>query len=117
VRRRLRKTFGGLGNDVAARATSLGALATGGSRTIGAAARGGQEVAAAETDFVSIANAADADFFSFTIAAPATLDFTLTPLGGVFNQGVEGGAQSSFNANARNDLALGGVLIKRDDAA
>lgn len=102
----LEKSFGGLGNDVAARASSLGSLASGGTRTIGAAARGGQEVGATETDFVSIANAADVDFFSFTIASPLSVDLTLTPLGGVFNQAVEDGPQSLFNANARNDLAL-----------
>jgi serralysin len=102
----LEKTFGGLGNDVSARASSLGSLASGGTRTIGAAARGGQEVGATETDFVSIANAADVDFFSFTIASPLSVDFTLTPLGGVFNQAVENGPQSLFDANSRNDLAL-----------
>lgn len=102
----LEKTFGGLGNDVSARASSLGSLASGGTRTIGAAARGGQEVGATETDFVSIANAADVDFFSFTIASPLSVDFTLTPLGGVFNQAVENGPQSFFDANSRNDLAL-----------
>jgi hypothetical protein len=102
----LEKTFNGLGNGVPARATSLGALSVGGSLAIGAAARGTQVVAPGETDFVSIANAADVDFFSFSIAAPATIDVTLTPLGGVFNQAVEGGLESSFNANARNDLAL-----------
>ncbi len=102
----LEKSFGGQGNDVTARATSLGSLGVGGGLTIGGAARGGQEVGGGETDFVSIANAADADFFSFTLSAPALIDLTLTPLGGVFNQGVEGGAQSSFNANSRNNLAL-----------
>jgi serralysin len=102
----LEKTFGGLGNDVSARASALGSLASGGTRTIGAAARGGQDVGAAETDFVSIANAADVDFFSFTIASPLSVDFTLTPLGGVFNQAVENGPQLLFDANARNDLAL-----------
>ncbi len=100
------KTNGGLGNGTAARATSLGALAIGSTLDVGSDALGGQAVGALETDFVSIANSADTDFFSFTIAAPSLLDATLTPLGGVFNQGVEGGVQSSFNANARNDLTL-----------
>lgn len=97
----------GLGNGTAARATNLGSLQLGGTLDVGSDAVGDQFVAATETDFVSIANASDTDFFSFTVASPALLDATLTPLGGVFNQGVEGsGTQSSFNANARNDLAL-----------
>jgi hypothetical protein len=100
------KSNGGLGNGTAARATSLGALAIGNMLDVGSDAAGSQVVGALETDFVSIANSADTDFFSFTVAAPSLLDATLTPLGGVFNQGVEGGAQSSFNANARNDLTL-----------
>jgi hypothetical protein len=101
------KTNGGLGNGTAARATSLGSLAMGGTLAVGSDAVGSSQfVSATETDFVSIANASDADFFSFTVAAPTLLDATLTPLGGIFNQGLEGGAQSSFNANARNDLAL-----------
>ena len=100
------KTNGGLGNGTTARVTSLGALSIGGTLAVGSDALGNQVVGATETDFVSIANSSDTDFFSFTVAAPALLDLTLTPLGGVFNQGVEGGEQSSFNANSRNDLAL-----------
>jgi len=100
------KSNGGLGNGTSARATSLGSLSVGSTLAIGSDAIGGQSVSANETDFVSIANASDVDFFSFTVAAPTVLDATLTPLGGIFNQGLEGGVQSSFNANARNDLAL-----------
>jgi serralysin len=103
----LEKTNNGLGNGTAARATSLGSLVAGGTLDVGSDAVGStQVVAASETDFVSIANSSDVDFFSFTTAAPVLLDVTLTPLGGIFNQGVEGGVQSSFNANARNDLTL-----------
>ncbi len=100
------KTFHGLGNDVASRATGLGTLAASGTLTVGAAARGGQAVAANETDFVSISGTTDVDFFSFTTTAAVTLHAALTPLGGVFMQGVEGGVQSSFDANARNTLTV-----------
>jgi len=80
---------------------------SGGSLAIGSDAVGSSQfVSPSETDFVSIANSLDADFFSFTLTTPAKLDFTLTPLGGVFNQGVEGGTQTLFDANSRNDLAL-----------
>ena len=102
----LEKSNGGLGNGTTARATNLGSLTIGGTLAIGSDAIGDQAVSPAETDFVSIANAGDVDFFSFTVAAPTVLDATLTPLGGIFNQGVQGGVQSSFNANARNNLAL-----------
>jgi hypothetical protein len=102
----LEKTNGGLGNDAAARATSLGSLTTAGPLTIGADARGSQAVAPEETDFVSISGTSDVDFFTFNTTAPVTLGATLTPLGSVFMQGVEGGVQSSFNANARNALTL-----------
>ena len=101
----LEKTNNGLGNGTAARAYHLGSLA-GGALAIGSDATGTQVVAATETDFVSIANSSDVDFYSFDITAPSLLDVTLTPLGGVFNQGVEGGVQSQFNANARSDLTL-----------
>jgi hypothetical protein len=84
----------------------LGVLTTGNTLAIGSDALGGQAVGPNETDFVSIANSSDIDFFSFTVAAPTVLDVTLTPHGGVFNQGTEGGAQSVFDANARNDLTL-----------
>lgn len=101
------RTNGGLGNGTAARATHLGMLAIGGTLAVGSDAVGSSQfVPATATDFVSIANASDTDFFSFTVSSPALVNATLTPLGGIFNQGVEGGAQSSFNANARNDLSL-----------
>jgi hypothetical protein len=95
-----------LGNGTAARATSLGSLVADGDISIGSDAAGNQVVLSTETDFVSITNASDVDFYSFTIDTPGLLDVTLTPWGGTFNQGVEGGAQSSFNATARNDLSL-----------
>lgn len=100
------KANNGLGNGISSRSTSLGSLSIGGTLDVGSDAVGGQSVLPTETDFVSIANASDADFFSFSITAPALLDATLTPLGGIFNQGEEGGVQQSFNANARNDLTL-----------
>jgi len=102
----LEKTNNGAGNDSYSLATSLGAIADGGSKSIGASAASGQSVGPDEIDFVSIANSSDFDFFSFTVNSPSLLDVSLTPLGGVFMQGVEGGAQSSFDANARNDLTL-----------
>ena len=90
---RSRNPTAALGNGTPARATSLGSLATGG--TLADRFRRGRRPVgeSTETDFVSIANASDADFFSFTVAAPAMLDATLTPLGGIFNQGLEGASE------------------------
>jgi hypothetical protein len=97
----LEKTNSGQGNNTSALAHSLGTLAAGGSLSIGSQAAGGQSVAASETDFVSIANTSDVDFYAFSVSGPTELDVTLTPWGGIFNQG-----GSSFNASARNDLSL-----------
>ena len=103
----LEKTNNGLGNGTIQRATPLGALATGSTLAVGSDALGGQAVGPLETDLVSIANNSDTDFFSFTVAAPTLLDAALTPLGGIFTQGTEGGAPpSTFDANSRNDLSL-----------
>jgi hypothetical protein len=77
-----------------------------GSLVIGSDALGGQGVVPTETDFVSIASNSDIDFYSFAISAPAMLSASVTPLGGVFSQGLEGGTQSTFNANARSNLSL-----------
>jgi serralysin len=102
----LEKSHSGQGNDTNQLATSLGSLASGGTLAIGSDAVGSQSVSPSETDFVSVANSSDADYFSFTLSTPARLDLTLTPLGGVFYQGVEDGQQTLFDANSRNDLSL-----------
>lgn len=101
------KSNGGLGNGTPARATSLGTIAGGGTKSIGAAANvPSQSISPTATDFVSIANLDDTDYYSFTVSQPALLDVVLTPRGGVFTQAGEGQTPTSFNANARNNLAL-----------
>src|SRR5918995_5495326 len=81
------KSNPGIGNDTFAAATPLGVIFSGADLTIGADAATGQSVLPTETDFVSIANSSDVDFFSFRVTTVSTLDATLTPLGGVFDQG------------------------------
>jgi serralysin len=103
------KSNGGLGNGTFARATSLGVISPGGTKTIGAAANvPTQAISATATDFVSISNVDDTDFYSFSVLGPTLLAATLTPRGGVFTQGSadDGQNPTSFNANARNNLAL-----------
>ena len=104
---RFEKSNGGLGNDTVARATSLGALTAGG--TLGDRFRRGRRpdasVRSRPTSSASTTTPTPISFRSRS-RRRCRVDVTLTPLGGVFNQGVEGGHESSFNANARNDLTL-----------
>jgi hypothetical protein len=101
------KSNGGLGNGTAALATDLGTIAAGSMVHIGSdAVAPGQAISAAATDFVSIANLSDVDFYRFTVLQPSLVSATLTPRGGVFTQASEGLPPTSFDANARNNLAL-----------
>ncbi|TWT77278.1 Matrixin [Posidoniimonas polymericola] len=115
------KAYSGQGNDTAARATSLGLLSSGGVLGVGLDAAGDQAVAATETDFVSITDGSDIDYYSFSVDTPLEVSLTLTPRGGLFQQGVQGGTQSTFDANARNNLSLavydsdGSTLLEQVD--
>lgn len=103
------KSNGGLGNNTVARATSLGAIVSGGTKAVGTSANvPAQAIIATATDFVSISNVDDTDYYSFSVTSPSVLNATLTPRGGVFTQGAadQNQAPTSFNANARNNLAL-----------
>jgi serralysin len=101
------KSNSGQGNGTAALATSLGTIAGGSTKSIGTSANvAGQAINANAIDFVSISNLNDTDFFSFTVSQPSLLGATLTPRGGVFTQASEGATPTTFDANARNNLAL-----------
>lgn len=103
------KSNGGLGNNTVAHATSLGTIVSGGTKAVGTSANvPTQTISATATDFVSISNLDDTDFYSFSVASSSVLNATLTPRGGVFTQGAADQNQTptSFNANARNNLAL-----------
>jgi serralysin len=101
------KVGNGLGNDTAALATSLGAIMDGVTKTVGADANvPGQAISPTAPDFVSISNLDDFDYYSFIVSQPSLLAATLTPRGGVFTQASDGQTPTSFNANARSDLAL-----------
>ena len=100
------KSNNGDGNNSFSTATNLGPISIGGSLFIGSDAAIGQRVEPIETNFVSIDTNTDTDFFSFNLISGAKLNFTLTPLGGTFNQGAESQPQTLFDANARNDLTL-----------
>ncbi len=100
------KSNGGLGNDSAALATSLGAIAPDEAVSVGSDADvPDQFILPTATDFVSIANLGDTDFYSFSVSQPSDLNVVLTPRGGQFTQsGV--GTPTLFDASARSDLAL-----------
>lgn len=101
------KSNGGQGNDTVALATSLGAIADGGSKSVGSDADvPDQFIQPTATDFVSLANLGDTDFYSFSVSQPSTLDVVLTPRGGQFNQGQQGFIPTPFDASARVDLVL-----------
>ena len=100
------KSNGGLGNDTAALATSLGASAPDGTVSVGSDADvPDQFILPTATDFVSIANLGDTDFYSFSVSQPSDLNVVLTPRGGQFTQS-DGGTPTLFDASARSDLAL-----------
>lgn len=101
------KSNNGLGNGIASRATDLGSLTPGVTTSIGTDANvPTQFISSTATDFVSVSNIDDSDFFSFSVSQPTQLDAALIPLGGVFSQGAQGQAATTFNANVRSDLVL-----------
>ncbi|MCA9258696.1 MAG: pre-peptidase C-terminal domain-containing protein, partial [Planctomycetales bacterium] len=101
------KSNAGLGNDIAVRATDMGFLGFNQTLSVGADANvPNQAISQTAVDFVSIDHQSDVDYYSFSVDAAGTLDVTLTPRGGVFNQAEEGATPTTFNANARADLVL-----------
>jgi serralysin len=106
------KSHNMLGNNTASLATALGSISIGGMIDVGSSAIGKDSgvnmvVSPNESDFVSVFGNTDADYYSFNVASAVNLTAVLTPRGGIFNQGQEGGAApTSFNANNRNDLSL-----------
>jgi serralysin len=100
------------GNNVASLATPLGTLNAGSSIDVGSSAVGKDSgvnlvVGGNESDFVSVFGTTDADYYSFNVPSGMKLTAVLTPRGGIFNQGQQGGsAPSSTNANSKNDLSL-----------
>ncbi len=54
----------------------------------------------------SIDDSGDVDWFVFDTAGSMDIEITLTPLGTTYNQGPQGGTQSSFNALTVSNLAF-----------
>jgi hypothetical protein len=106
------------GNNTAGLATALGSLGVGGSIDVGSSAVGKDSganmvVSPNESDFVSVFGTSDADYYSFNVSSAVKLTAVLTPRGGIFNQGQQGGsAPTQTDANSKNDLSL--VLFGAD---
>lgn len=105
------KSFGQLGNDVAARATALGNIADGASVAIGQDAST-FVVDIDSDDFFSIDDTDDIDFYSFTVNSSGMIDIDLEALGFTFEvesqaaNGDPAGDAIDFNTRERSDLAL-----------
>ncbi|MDA0282144.1 MAG: matrixin family metalloprotease [Planctomycetota bacterium] len=95
----------GGGNDSVSSATNLGSIGNGITVSIGTQAND-TRVEAADTDFVSIDDDSDIDVFSFTVSANSSIGVILTPQGPTYNQGQQGGSQSSYNASSQSNLAF-----------
>jgi hypothetical protein len=106
------KSHGGQGNNSSALATALGPISAGDSIDVGSSAVGkvsgaNMVVTSSESDFVSVFSNTDADYYSFSVATSVKLNAVLTPRGGTYRQGLQGGPPpTSIDANSRNDLAL-----------
>lgn len=95
----------GGGNDSSGVATSLGSIGDGVTVTIGQHSND-TRVEASDTDFVSIDDDSDIDVFSFTVNANSSVDINLTPQGPTYNQGRQGGTQSSYDASSQSNLSF-----------
>ncbi len=93
------------GNDTYLNATPLGKFWPGENKSVGVDALD-TVVDFEDTDFLSIDDNSDIDFFQFTIKTPSLVDLTLTPLGPTYQEGPQGGTQTSLDTSAASDLIL-----------
>ncbi|WP_432798335.1 matrixin family metalloprotease [Poriferisphaera sp. WC338] len=106
------------GNDSTANAQDLGTLTDGTSWSIGndADRTASQLVTAQQSDFVSIDDNSDIDVYKFQVATDSEVDILLDPLGITYNQGPQGGSETSLNMRTLSNLnfellnALGSVI-------
>lgn len=102
------KSSAGLGNDVAARASALGAIAGGGSVSIGNSARN-IAVGPNDVDFFSIDDNTDTDFWSFSVSTPGSVNILLEALGFNYTAGPQDNIannEAAFDSRLRSNLAL-----------
>ncbi len=92
-------------NDSIASATTLGTVNVGETVSVGTDAAD-MLVSFSDTDFVSIDSELEEDFYSFSVSQSGSVQVTLTPVGPTYQNGPQGGSQTTFNAQAQSDLTL-----------
>ena len=94
------------GNNTSGNATPLGTIASGSTASIGTSANLTPFIPASAVDFVSVDDNSDQDYYSFTVNSRSELDILLDPRGPTYNEGPQGGSQSSYNTRALSNLRL-----------
>ncbi|MGL4514290.1 MAG: matrixin family metalloprotease [Lacipirellulaceae bacterium] len=99
------------GNDSVATATLAGAFSVGQQWAIGT--NGDSAIVQpTQRDFVSIDGLGDTDLFRFTVTTPVTAQLVLRQRGAVYQEGAQGGPQTSLDARRINPLTL---ALERED--
>lgn len=93
------------GNDTLSRATRTSLSEIGSEWAIGTSTSG-RSVSASATDFISIDDNSDIDYFRINVREDSSLEALLTPVGPTYQQGPQGGTQTTFNAARQSDLRL-----------
>lgn len=90
-------------NESFATASSFGSVAIGQTVTYGIHGTT-TAVAASDSQFITVDGASDVDFYSFSVGSPGAVTVTLTPQGTTYNQGPQGGTQTSLNTATLSPL-------------
>jgi hypothetical protein len=93
------------GNDLATRATPLGAISPTQSRSIGTLGNN-TVVTTVQKDFVSIDDESDTDFYSFSLAQTLDVTLDLIPQGATYSVGATENSETTFNSKALSNLTL-----------
>ena len=90
-------------NESFATASSFGSVAIGQTVTYGIHGTT-TAVSASDSQFVTVDGTSDVDFYSFSVGGPGAVTVTLTPQGTTYNQGPQGGTQTSLNTATLSPL-------------
>ncbi|MFO1001130.1 MAG: matrixin family metalloprotease [Planctomycetaceae bacterium] len=90
-------------NETFATASSFGSVAIGQPVTYGIHGSS-TTVSATDSQFITVDGTSDVDFYSFSVGGPGAVTVTLTPQGTIYNQGPQGGSQTSLNTSTLSPL-------------